>query len=125
MAPLASETAANRATQARYMPDTCQVLRRTSTRDAFNEKVDAYEVVATVPCRIAALNVRGRGGETVSSAMVLTGTPQFELTVPYDTEVLDSDRIAHNGITYDVTDAGLAGTFATARRVMLQRIGRP
>lgn len=121
---LAPETAANRAVQARYMPDACQIMRRSSTRDAYNEQVDTYAPVVTVQCRIAQVVSRG-GSEVVTGANMLTGTPQFELTVPYDTDVRDSDRIQHNGTTYDVMDCGIAGTFATARRVILQRIGRP
>lgn len=124
----ASDLTELRSVQAAFMPDQCQVLARsTDGRDQYGDQVEsAWEVVSTVACRINTVNARGLSSESLTNAQFLTSTPQFEITVPFDTDVHDASRIRHvsSGIDFQVTDAGMAGTFATARRVIAQQVGR-
>jgi hypothetical protein len=124
----ASDLADLRAVQAEFMPDQCQILAKPGIgRDQYGDLLEGdWEPVATVACRVNPVNIRGLGSESLTNAQFLTSTPQFEITVPFDTNVHDANRIMHvqSGTTFEISDSGMAGTFATARRVMAQQVGR-
>lgn len=119
--PLSLEV--QRRQQERTMRDTCQIKRLTrGDRNQFGTKVESWPVVATVKCRIAMQSASNE--QPVMGA--LSSTPTFMLTVPWNTEVHDSDHVVHvpSGNEYEVKDAGQINTLATARRVQLVQLGR-
>lgn len=115
--------ARHRATQARYMPDSCVIQRRTfGARNQFAERSETWPTVATVACRIAAAGAPG--DPAVTNARVLTTIGEFDLTVPYDTDIRGGDRLIRDGVTYEVTGEPIAGTYASAKRAALSRLER-
>lgn len=122
--PLSLEV--QRRQQERTMRDTCRIKRRQDgSRNQFGQKTESWPVATEVKCRISmGASTVGANEQAVMGA--LSSVPTFTLTVPWNTTVLDSDRIEHveSGNEYEVKDAGQPNTFASARKVMLQRIGR-
>jgi hypothetical protein len=118
--------AVQRRQQERTMRDTCQIKRRQDgPRNQFGQREETWPVVAMVQCRIS-MGASSVGANEQAVMGALSSVPTFTLTVPWDTTVLDSDRIEHieSGNEYEVKDAGQPNTLATARKVMLQQIGR-
>jgi hypothetical protein len=77
--------------------------------------------------RIASTNARGSGNEVVTNAMLLTGTPSFDVTLPFDTVVEDGDRLklVRTGDEFEVKPGSYPATSLTALRITVQRIGAP
>jgi hypothetical protein len=126
----AADLAELRAVQAGFMPETFEVLRNTATtRDAFNDRVDDWQVVATVRGRIAATNARGQNNEVVTSAMFLSGVSTYDVTLPYDSVIQDQDRLrltkGEKQFVFQVKPGSFNASFVTALRVTVQLIGAP
>jgi hypothetical protein len=84
------------------LPDTCTVTRitRVPSDDDFNPGWTETTVTAdAIPCRLGPLAGRERvlGGRVVEESDAV-------LTLPFDADVQGSDRITHNGTTYEVVD---------------------
>lgn len=113
-----------RATQNSLMPGTAEIVRRTDgTRDAFGDVTETWATVATVPCRLAAAKLGNAGGEVVTVFGALTGVTQFDLTLPWNTDIRGKDRVKISGRMYEVkADPDDALSYRTAVRVGLIRL---
>ena len=113
-----------RAEQNTLMPGTAEIVRRTDgARDAFGDVTETWATVATVPCRLAASKLGNAGGEVVTVFGALTGVTQFDLTLPWDTDIRGKDRVKINGRLYEVkADPDDNISYRSAVRVGLIRV---
>ena len=88
------------------LPDTALVMRQITIEDPDGGTTITYATVTgleAVPCRViprstfAAERVEGGG---------LTAVTYWEILMPWDTEIHDTDRIVVNDVMYEVNDGG-------------------
>lgn len=112
------EQADIRGDMAELLPDTCQIIAVSSNQDASGWGTSDTETVrATVACRLDAINQRTNTDaltEHLQSGKVL-----YQLTVPYNADIRDSDMIRHNGKDYQVLYVHLEQTMRFVRRAVL------
>ena len=112
-----------RAVQEAAMPDLCEIQRRTiGARNAYGERTETWETVATVACRMAVMSAQGSGLEQVIAAGILTGVTRYDLTVPHGTDIRGEDRVIYNERTYEVASEVDDVTWQLAKRVRLTRL---
>jgi hypothetical protein len=101
----AAELADLRTVAASTMTDTCQVLRPASggSDGAGGELEPTWTPVATVPCAVAPHDVQASEGAVGAAALV--GSADWRVTLPADTDVRLTDRLAQTA------PAGAARTF--------------
>ncbi len=116
----ADELAAVRAEAERALPDTCtiQTLTQTNTKGSISKSyADTY---TDVPCRLAAVQIDAKDQ---AIGTVLSAVTDFVLTVPYDQAVGHTDRVVHEGVTYEVVSVmNDQGSYRTARRARVRRV---
>src|SRR5687768_8755013 len=83
----------------RNLPDTCTVTRITRVQDDAGGYTETTETADAIACRLGPVSGRERvlGGRVVEESDAV-------LTLAYDADVQGSDRITHNGTTYEVMD---------------------
>jgi len=102
------------------LPDTCDIQERQQTSDEHGGfTLEWSTTYQNVPCRLSerqtAQEENVRGGR-------MAGEAEWTSTLPYDQAIDRSDRIVHNGHTYDVTFVNSDRSHDTTRRVLLTRI---
>lgn len=114
----AKELADIRDDVAELLPDTCQIIVVSSNQDASGwGTADSETVRATVACRLDAINQRTNTDaltEHLQSGKVL-----YQLTIPYDADIRDSDTVRHNSKDYQVLYVHREQTKAFVRRAVL------
>lgn len=102
MSPLltASELAQLRADIADLLPDTCQVQRMTSSKSGPYD-VEAWgTAVASTACRFDP-DTRMNTSDLVADREA--GIARYIVTMAYDVDLRDGDRIVYSGGTYEIT----------------------
>lgn len=95
------ELASMRETLEASLPGTAVIQTRTVTSDGGGGGSATWSASGTVPCRLGP-GVRQGEGEQVDGDRV-TPDAQALVTVPFDAEVTESQRLAINGAVYSVT----------------------
>ena len=113
-----AELAVLRATQEKAMPETVAILRLTRTSDGAGGWTETWQTVATVRGRIAPY-VGGPGEEVRGGALKAYG--EYVVTLPQNTDVLQTDRVQISGVQYDVR-AKLERSQKTALRVIVSKV---
>jgi head-tail adaptor len=81
------------------LPDTCRIERPTTTNTSGSISQTWGTAVASVACRFDPDNVQSQSGEV---ALRETGIARYTVTLPYDADVRDDDRLVHNSATYNI-----------------------
>lgn len=82
------------------LPDTCVLAHRGGTTDGYDNAGSAtYTAYGTVACRIAP--ARFRAAETINGGQILA-TDYMVANLAYRTDLLPTDRLTANGLTYEV-----------------------
>lgn len=105
------------ATAERSFDRTAQVSRATVSRDAKGGTKRTYSLIAEMPCRIGLVQpaMQALLDETrVRSRSVRT------VTVPAGADVLSTDQLVIDGVTYDVVEIFGGGSVESARRIVVE-----
>lgn len=108
---LDTEITAQRTHAAYTFNDTCIILRLTETSDGQGGLEQAWAAVGTVACRIAA-----NSGNNSPIAESFQQTGEYVLTVPYDTDLVASDKVTIDAYVYRVTFVDDVRDWKTALR---------
>ena len=83
----------------RLLPDSCTVTRITRVLNDAGGWTETTVESDAIACRLMPLSGRERvlGGRVVDESDAM-------LTLPYDVDVTGSDRITHDGDTYEIVD---------------------
>lgn len=107
-----------RAEQNKLMPDTVYIQRLTRTSDGAGGWTEAWQTVATTKGRIAPS--QRQAGETVQGGAIMA-YGEFIVTLPYDTDLRQDDRLQISGTQYEVK-AILDRSEKTALRVLVSKV---
>lgn len=110
-----------RAIQARYLTDTCTVLRFTSTSSSDGEAEDWQPIATDVPCRVS--QTGAAASESAGDTGALRAVSDWRLWLPYGQDVTPRDRIeVSDGRVFEVERVD-EKTNETARRCLVTLIG--
>jgi head-tail adaptor len=84
-----------------WMPDTCYVLRNAGTVNAMRAREHAWGTVGTTLCRIRETTSAAGSIEAERQGAVVSDS-EWEIVLPYATDVERTDRLIVAGTTYDV-----------------------
>ena len=97
-----------------YLPDSCQVLRPTRTKDAVGTWVTVGTAVAhTYDCRLKAGSPR-----EFTVGEQLAGEVLWTLALPYDADVLHNDMLLVSGHDLRIVGAASGGSYVSALRLV-------
>lgn len=113
-----SDLAKIRAEQNRLMPDTVYIQRLTRASDGAGGWAETWQTAATTKGRITP-NQR-QAGEVVQGGAV-TAYGEYMITLPYDTDLQQDDRLQLSGTQYEVK-AILERSEKTALRVLVNKV---
>ena len=108
-----------RETSDAYLPGTAIISSKTATADGQGGQTWTYAASGTVDARLAAENTQPRSGEIASRSASVTS---WMLTLPADTTIGATDRVAFDSNTYEVISIMDRDPEEIARRVRLVRI---
>ncbi len=95
-----TELAQLRADALATLPDTCAILRPTATTDADGDSAETWgTAVASVACRLDPFLWRDWRGLVAEREVNRT---YFVLTLPFDADLRDGDRVVFNGDALEV-----------------------
>lgn len=121
----AAELASIRSDVNQLMPDTCTIEQVTETQDAIGSPARSFSNRATgVACRLDAFSSITSVGKDFISSMknYLIQEGQYILTLPYDTTVIESDRIVINGSTYEIAHIDEDKSWIVSKRLVLEKV---
>ncbi|MCU0503877.1 MAG: head-tail adaptor protein [Anaerolineae bacterium] len=98
--------------------DTCLIKRATSTSDGVGGYTSTWTTTATVACRVAP----ARSPAELHLAERVAAVQGWTITLPYNTDVLPTDRLMVGSRTFEVIGRLAAETYETARRVVCVEI---
>lgn len=107
-----------RAEQVKLMPDNVYIQRLIRTSDGAGGWSEAWQTVATTKGRMAPS--QRKYGEVVQGG-ALTAYSEYIVTLPYDTELQQDDRLQINGTQYEVKGI-LDRSEKTALRVLVSKV---
>lgn len=105
-----------RQTVARTFADEATIYRKT-TENIGGEEVATWSVLATVPCRIAPMTSRARGGEGEIVGGRIAEETTHLVTLAAKTDIDEADVIAVDDTAYQVTLIRKRGSWELSRRV--------
>lgn len=97
----ARELAQLRADILETLPDTCQIQRVTLVADAHGNTSEVWATVATVACRLDPF-FRMASPNPVAAQEKMRNS--YRLTVPYDADLRDGDRVLVDGDVYELVE---------------------
>jgi hypothetical protein len=101
-----------------YLPDSCQVLRPTRTKDAVGTWVTVGTAVAhTYDCRLNA----GAPREFIVGAQ-LAGEVLWTMTLAHDADVLHDDTLSVSGHALKIVGAASGGSYVSALRLVCREM---
>ena len=117
----AAEITDMRSEQNDTMPDSVVIWRYTVSSDGMGGNTETWAAVGTVDGRLALVNLAG-----VEKAIAdrLTGADPYVVTVPTGSTVLDRDRLAVSGRTFEVAYVNQHGAWETALRCFGYEVGQ-
>jgi hypothetical protein len=114
-----SELAQLRSDLTDLLPDTCRIERATITKSGAYDVETWGTAVASVACRVDPDNLR-QNEDIVGEREA--GITRYIVTVPYNTDVQDGDRLVHGGNTYEITMLHDNHSARMARRLRVSQI---
>lgn len=100
------------------LPDTCDILSVTKVSDGQGGMTSTWTTTtAGVACRLD----MQQGREQISGGALQPFT-SFMLSLPYDTTITTTNRVAINDVTYAVTSVNNNQSWIAVRRVMLELV---
>lgn len=100
------------------MPDTCNILSLAYTRDNQGGMIETWgTATASVPCRID-FNF---GRETLTGGAIQPFTRAM-LSVPYNTTITASNRVAWGSYTFNVVAVNLGQSWLVVKRAVLEEV---
>lgn len=108
-----------RETSDAFLPGTAVISSKTAVSDGQGGQTWTYAASGTADARLAAENTQPRSGEIASRTASVTS---WILTLPADTTILATDRVAFDSNTYEVISIMDRDPEEIARRVRLVRI---
>jgi hypothetical protein len=94
-------------------PDTCTIQTRSDVNTKGSVASSYANTYLLVPCRVMPYERQGREYEAGAG---VKGAGVFVLTVPYDQAIAITNRVIHQGVTYEVTAVFDTHNYRTARR---------
>lgn len=106
-----------RAAQNETLVDTCDILRLTRSPDGKGGSIEQWAThLMSQPCRFAPVAQTQRNADGV-----LRTVTETILTLAWDVDVTDKDRVIYGGATYAITGEK-PHTWITAKRLAVQKI---
>lgn len=93
------EVRAMRATQENYLPDTVTIQRVTITMTTGGGWTESYATLSTTCGRLGRQNTQPREGESGGRLKV---EQLYDLTLPHDTTIAETDRVVIESRTYEI-----------------------
>lgn len=119
----ASEIAAARADLDGMLPDTGTIQRVQRTSDGAGGFDEAWNPLATLPCRLSRVATRMTGsGEYGHQADRLNDQTTHTVTFTAGTDVVLGDRVIIGAVTFEVLAVRTAGSWELARHVELKGV---
>lgn len=116
----ATELAAMRAVGLDSLPDTCSILRSTTSSDGRGGTEDVWAAVYTaVPCRMAPIASTQSGAIEDNIAGRIAGENVWTLTLGWDQDIATSDRVLYDGRTFEISYIGADRSWQIVKRVGL------
>ena len=101
------------------LPDTCRILRRVDTNNSGYISSTWGTAVATAACRFDPESLLSER-QVVSDR--LSNITTYQVTLEYDTDIEDGDRVVYDGGTYSIRQLHEAHSARLFRRVRVERI---
>jgi head-tail adaptor len=102
------------------LPDTCAILRAEKSSDQQGGYVEEWaQVYQDVPCRISQSQQMSEN-RIVSNRTFAMST--WDMTLPYDADVSERDRIIHKAVPYEVLFVNGGRSYDTARRLVVHKL---
>lgn len=103
------------------LTDTCAIQRATEAVDAYGYTAKTWTTAASaVLCRFDPFARQDGAGQI---AMQEQGRAWYQLTLAWDTDLRDGDRVAYGGDTYEVLQLHDDHSARIVRRAMLVKVG--
>jgi head-tail adaptor len=83
------------------LPDTCQIQRSTDTTDDHGNVSEGWTTVATTSCRLDPF-FRMASPNPVAAQEKMRNS--YRLTIPYDADLRDGDRVLVGGDVYELVE---------------------
>ncbi len=116
-----TELAQMRADLLQMLPDTCVIYSATQAVDAQGAISKTWAASGTAACRLDAPRNVSQDGMQISGA-ALQAFRRYTLTLPYDTTIVEGQRVVHGGETYTATNVDTDKSWPVSRRVFLERV---
>lgn len=103
------------------LTDTCVIERPAEITDAYGHTAKTWATAASgAACRLDPFQ---RTDPTGQIAMQEIGRAWYRLTLAWDADLRDGDRIVHNGDTYEVTQLHDDHSARVVRRAIVAKVG--
>jgi head-tail adaptor len=113
----ASELSAMRDAIEGLLPDTCYILSGTATADGQGGVTTSWGTTGTAICRLDMVEGREQlAGGAIQSYL------KYMLSLPFDTSLLPTNRIAIGSSTYEVKSINLGQSWSAVARVELEKV---
>jgi hypothetical protein len=103
-----------RNTQNKALPSICQVFRQTEQINDIGQVVYVFTEIGAVPCRTANFS---RASQSKNED-VINYENKFLLTVPYDADIQEKDKVVIDGKSY-IVDFMLLSEYKTAKTFVI------
>ena len=114
------ELAALRADVLGLLPDTCVIQRATTTTNSAGAWTETYSAAGTVVCRLDPFKMAT--GEQVIAAQE-RGRAWYQLSVPWDADLRDGDRVTVSSVTYELVQVHDDHSHRLVRRAIVSKLG--
>ena len=101
------------------LPDTCTILRETTSNSSGYSTPTWGTAVVSTACRLDPVRQQDDGQVADREA----GVTAWQLTLAYNADIADGDRIRHSGITYEVQQVHATHSLNAVRRATLAKVG--
>lgn len=112
-----AELTAMRADLGSLLPDTCVIKAYATTVDGQGGFTESWTAAGTVACRMDSTS--GQRSTVADSTRSFSG---FVLTVPFDTDIGETDQVVHGGYTYNVMAVDYDKSWPVVLRAQLERV---
>lgn len=116
----AAELAGLRAEVRGLLPDTAVISRATTTTNSSGAWSETYSAAGTVVCRLDPFKMAT--GEQVIAAQE-RGRAWYQLSVPWDADLRDGDRVTVSSVTYELVQVHDDHSQRLVRRAIVSKLG--
>jgi head-tail adaptor len=116
-----SQIALARRTIKAKLPDEAIVLRLTAAADGYGSQTETFAEVGRYPCRIQFnFGIPANFDSVEGTAVVNRQT--FIVTLPYDADVTETDRLEINGAAYSIVSSLAPRSVQLSKRVLCKKL---